>query len=202
MTHDEIAVLLAKCASIDQRTVGRADVLSWHELLGHLDFGDAREAVKRWYAAHRDRIMPADIIEGCRTIRNERHERQQHEIRALPSRFEADEVRDERIQRGVRELAQRWAMPEKESSEPIRERALERARRDRKGREATTPKRHRGGGPGIPLEKVTKGPDWADPGAREAESIRALHAAGRHCGRGACPRCAALADAGQRSEPS
>jgi hypothetical protein len=191
MSPEETAVLLAKCASVDQRTVGRADVLSWHELVGHLPLADALEAVKRWYSNRRDRIMPSDVIDGARAIGNERAQSQPHEIRALPSRFEADQVRDQRIQRGVQHLALRWSVPEETAaSNTILEKALERARRESKGRQTTTPpKRHRPGGPGIQLDKVTKPPEWADDKTREAQAIRTLHDAGRHCGRRHCGTC-------------
>lgn len=191
MSPEEVAVLLAKCASVDQRTVGRADVLAWHELVGHLPLADAMEAVKRWYGSHRERIMPSDVIDGCRVIGNERAQAQPHEVRALPSRFESDEIRDSRIRRGAELLAQRWSVPEESAaSNSVMERALERARRERKGKQATMPaKRPRVGGPGIQLDKVTTGPEWADPKARERASIDALHAANRHCGRVHCPRC-------------
>lgn len=195
MTHDEVAVLLAKCASVDQRTVGRADVLSWHELVGHLPLADTLDAVRRWYGARRDRIMPSDVIEGVRAIGNERAQAQPHEVRALPSRFEADDVRDDRIRRGVQDLTARWSVPEEDAaSNTILERALERSRRERKGRQATTPQRRNRGGPGVQLEKVTSPPEWADPKAREHNAIATLHQAGRHCGRRNCPTCLESAD--------
>jgi hypothetical protein len=190
MTLDEVALVLGKCAGIDQRTIGRADVLAWHELIGHLQLADALEAVKRWYGARRDRIMPSDIIDGVRAIHNERAHAEPHEVRALPSRFEADQVRDERIARGLDQLATRLSIPEDDDGLDAHSRALQRARRERGRRPVPTtttlPKRDT---KPVDLGKI-QGPAWADPQAREAAAVRELHQAGRSCGKPMCPRCA------------
>lgn len=207
MTPAETARVLAACASFDQRTVGEFDVVAWHKAIGHLDFTDAVEAVARYYTRTRQRIMPSDVVDGVKEIRNERAQQAHHEILTLPSRFEADPERDARISRGVREgvheLVARWSIPGEttEAQDQTHEAALARSRRERKGRTAPTPvKRHRGGGPGIQIDKVTRPPDWADTQARERASVDALHQAGRHCGRSACPRCAALAEANHQPQ--
>lgn len=202
MTPAETTRVLAACASFDQRTVGEFDTMAWHKAIGNLDFTDAVEAVARYYTRTRQRIMPSDVVEGVREIRNERAQRAHHEILALPSRFEPDPERDQRIERGVREgvheLVARWSMPGEptEAQDQTHEAALHRARRERGRRDnPALTKRRTGGGPGIQLEKVTSPPEWADPRARERASIDALHASGRHCGRSACPRCTAFAEA-------
>lgn len=82
MSPDETATVLAKCAALDQRTVGRADVLAWHEIVGALELPVALDAVKRWYAAHRERIMPSDVLTLARDIIRERI-REANERRAL-----------------------------------------------------------------------------------------------------------------------
>lgn len=61
MTPDEVARLLAKCSAFDQRTVGRADVLAWHEAIGDLDPEVAMRAVSRWYRDNDERINPARL---------------------------------------------------------------------------------------------------------------------------------------------
>lgn len=61
MTPDEVARLLAKCAAFDSRTVGRADVLAWHETVGDLDPETALRAVSRWYRDNDERINPASL---------------------------------------------------------------------------------------------------------------------------------------------
>jgi hypothetical protein len=72
MTRAEIAELLSMCAAFDRRTVGRADVAAWQQVLGDLDAADARQAVAEYYADHRDWIMPADIRQRVRAIRTAR----------------------------------------------------------------------------------------------------------------------------------
>lgn len=70
MTPAQTAELLAFAAAFDRRTVGKADVLAWHGVLGHLDYGAARDAVAGHYATETRWIMPADIREGVRHQRN------------------------------------------------------------------------------------------------------------------------------------
>jgi len=84
MMPEETAAVLAKCASVDLRTVGRSDVLAWHELIGELDFPTALEAVRRWYSINRDRIMPSDVLALADEIRREKIRRDDHR-RALES---------------------------------------------------------------------------------------------------------------------
>jgi hypothetical protein len=200
MTPAETTRVLAACASFDQRTVGDFDTMAWHKAIGNLDFTDAVEAVARYYTHTRQRIMPSDVVEGVKQIRNERAQQAHHEILALPSRFEPDPERDQRIEQGVRqgvhELVARWAMPDEDSGEdPVHAAALHRARRERGRRDnPALTKRRTGGGPGIQLDKVTRSPEWADDKAREATAIATLHAAGRLCGRRNCPTCTALAE--------
>lgn len=106
MTPAETARVLAKCAAYDQRTVGEADVMAWHENIGDLDYGDAMEAVRRHYRESTERIMPAHVRQSCRAIRNERRRLETHEARALPGRFEDDAIRDLRINRGMATCAE------------------------------------------------------------------------------------------------
>jgi len=75
MTPSQIADLLGFCAAFDRRTVGTADALAWHTVLGDLDFNEARQAVTEHYATNRDWIMPADIREAVRAVHRDRLER-------------------------------------------------------------------------------------------------------------------------------
>jgi len=147
MNKSEAALILAAAAARDQRTVGEADVLAWHEDLADIDYPTAREALRRHYRDSTERIMPAHIRRLARAIRDER--RPQHEVRALPSRFEPDMTRNIRLERGIaqcREVvgpilarlkaAQRTDRVEPSKSDQIRERALEVARAAKKGQRA------------------------------------------------------------------
>lgn len=101
MTPAETAGLLAAAAAYDQRTVGITDVAAWHKAIGHLNHTDAVTAVARYYALNRDRIMPSDVHAGVLAIRNDRATQRHSEALAIPSRFETDDDRDLRLQRGM-----------------------------------------------------------------------------------------------------
>lgn len=62
MTKSEVALILAKAAAFDARTVGEADIEAWHECIGDLDFTDAMEAVTSHYRHSSDRLMPSHLV--------------------------------------------------------------------------------------------------------------------------------------------
>lgn len=142
MTRSEIALLLGAIAGRDQRTIGEADVLAWHEDLGDLEFADARAAVSRHFRESEARIMPAHIRRHVKVIRSERRERA--EIRELPSRFETDDERNARIHANVAEIrtlltemVNRHSVPDDDQGDPdpsaeIRVKAIQRARSQRR----------------------------------------------------------------------
>ena len=72
MTPDETVDLLTVAAAFDQRTVGEGDAMAWHAVLGDLSFTDAKQAVLGYYADTRERIMPADVRQRVRDIRDAR----------------------------------------------------------------------------------------------------------------------------------
>ncbi len=189
MTPADMADVLTAAAAYDGRTIGIGDVGAWHAAAGDLDREDALGAVVRHYANTTDRMMPAHLRQCVLAIRNERAASREHEIRALPSRFEADPERAERIQRGIAEIARRWSVPEKGAADPVRDAALERAKQERGKRPNPAKVVQRAEGKPLELAKVTQGPDWTNPAFREAESVRVLHSADRPCGRAMCPRC-------------
>ncbi len=103
MTRTQMALLLGlMSAGADSRKVDEAAVTSWHEIVGDLDFADARAAVIAWYRTQTARIMPADLRNTVRSIRDERNRLENPaEPRALPGRFEADTIRDQRLRAGI-----------------------------------------------------------------------------------------------------
>lgn len=146
MTKAQVALILAAAAARDLRTVGDTDVLAWHEDLGDITYPEAREALRRHYRDSTDRIMPAHIRHHTRTIRDEQRRQVAHQVRALPSRYEADTTRDARAARGAELCRQAIAAaitpadneppPPLTPSDDIRQRALDRAHAERKtGRE-------------------------------------------------------------------
>lgn len=82
ITFDEIGRLLGLAAARDQRTVGDADILAWHDDLNAagITFDDAKTALTRFYAVdmaalkseHRRRVTSPDLIDLVRKIRAER----------------------------------------------------------------------------------------------------------------------------------
>jgi hypothetical protein len=103
VTPAEVATVLAKCAAYDRRTVGRADVAAWHEILAPVELVDALPAVTAHYRQTSDWAMPADILDEAQAARRARRRRhgQRTEALALPSRFETDTDRTSRIRRGI-----------------------------------------------------------------------------------------------------
>lgn len=171
MTPAEVAMVLTKAAAIDQRTIGKADVMAWHEILERVELADALEAVKRHYAEARDRIMPADVRRIARVVSDERKRVEvRHEVLALPSRFEDDPERDERNREGRARVQQ------------VIHEIL--AKRNLDGTRAWEPSKLKG----------ARGAWWEDVDARERHANRLLAEAGhlhRHCDDPACQSCRA-----------
>lgn len=144
MNHTETARLLTAVAAIDGRRIDDASVAAWHGMLGDLPFNDCAEAVRRHFARSSDWLMPAHIRDGVRLIRDER--RPKVDALALPSRWEPDPARTERIKRGIAKVAEEMSIaranrppvdaPEEAKplspSDVIRERAIARARAQRR----------------------------------------------------------------------
>lgn len=61
MTHDEVLLILTRCASFDRRTIGRTDVEAWHLVIGGLTYAECDAAVLAWYKENREWIMPSDV---------------------------------------------------------------------------------------------------------------------------------------------
>jgi hypothetical protein len=90
VTPEDIIDVLAKAAAFDNRTVGKADVLAWHEVIGDLDRDDALAAVARFYGAVTERrIMPGDVRTLAGEIQRERRRRPEDVV--APGCYEPDE---------------------------------------------------------------------------------------------------------------
>lgn len=61
MNRAECAQLLTVIASYDRRTLGEADVISWHGAIGDLSFEECRDAAVKHYATQTDWLMPAHV---------------------------------------------------------------------------------------------------------------------------------------------
>ncbi|MFJ8855126.1 hypothetical protein [Streptomyces sp. NPDC102437] len=89
ISYEQAGELLGLAAARDQRTVGDADILAWHDDLNtaRISYADARHAISHFYAVHiatlkpadRWRITPVDIIDITRRARRERLENFRYE---------------------------------------------------------------------------------------------------------------------------
>lgn len=71
MNLAETAMVLAKAAAFDRRTVGENDIRAWHETINDLFVADALAAVSRWYRDRSDWLMPSHLRETVRLLRAE-----------------------------------------------------------------------------------------------------------------------------------
>ncbi|MFE7659662.1 zinc finger domain-containing protein [Streptomyces celluloflavus] len=72
MTLAELSEVLGFAALYDNRTLGEAEVRAWHLIVGHLDADDTRQAIAEHYGQTRDRLMPSDLLQRGRRIRDQR----------------------------------------------------------------------------------------------------------------------------------
>jgi hypothetical protein len=72
MTVEEVGKLLGFAALYDSRRVEVPDVMAWHRIIGDLPYRDAEQAVTEYYAQSRERLMPADVCQGVKRIRDAR----------------------------------------------------------------------------------------------------------------------------------
>lgn len=184
MSPEEVAALLAYIAALDNREVTREMVVAWSPLLEMADGETAIEAVRNHFATSTDYLMPAHVVTYIREKRKRDAEGAPTPPRELPSRFEPDPERMQRMLTGgalaqqtiddvfERRKAEPIEITENMSrSDQIRARALERARRER--REARqTERQARLSEPVIPKPFE---PVRADP-----------NRPGAHCGRTGC----------------
>lgn len=146
MNIAETGRVLAKAAAIDNRDVGQAAVLAWHEILAEVDYADALAAVSRHRIEAPDvYLQPGHVRRLVRIIRDER--RASTVVRSLPpGRLEDDPERTARVTTGaarvrvlLAELAAKRSVPDEDAptrpptrAESIHTRALARARGDRR----------------------------------------------------------------------
>jgi len=71
LTKDAVLLILARCASFDQRTIGKADVEAWHLVIGYMTHAEAERAVVEHYSEESRRIWPADIVRRVEERRNQ-----------------------------------------------------------------------------------------------------------------------------------
>ena len=99
MTPAQAAALLTIAAAYDNRKPDEDQARAWAMILGDLRFEDCRDAVLRHYRKSREWLMPAEVIEGVREIRNERWDRfiKDHTpgYLPIPRRFDGDPEKEQ-----------------------------------------------------------------------------------------------------------
>lgn len=70
----ETGAVLAKAAGFDNRTVGDANILAWHEVLGDLDVRDCLRAITLHHSDSTEYLMPAHIRRIAEKVRSDRQE--------------------------------------------------------------------------------------------------------------------------------
>jgi hypothetical protein len=72
MTPEETKQVLAKAAFTDHRTVDIQSIRVWHEIIGHLDYPDALDALTLHRRESAEYLQPVHIITGARRVRADR----------------------------------------------------------------------------------------------------------------------------------
>lgn len=62
MQVSEAAQLLLWAQGVDGRTLNELSARAWHQLIGHLDYEVALEAVQQHYREEHRWVMPADVL--------------------------------------------------------------------------------------------------------------------------------------------
>jgi len=144
MTPDEVAIVLTKASAFDQRTIGEADVMAWHEVLADIPVDDALAAVTEHYRESSTRLWPADLRRLAADIDHRR--RGAARAREIEAVAEQEQLgRGPAVDRHAETAALLGEVLARISSpdiDPVRERAIARARKER-GRPTPTPARQR-----------------------------------------------------------
>lgn len=75
MNIEQTAAVVAKVQLIDNREVNELVLAEWHDVIGHLDFDDAIEAVRVHRRTSTAYLVPAHIVAGAEEVYVERRER-------------------------------------------------------------------------------------------------------------------------------
>ena len=72
MNKLEVAQLLTVASGVDNRNVSAEVVEVWFPIVGHLDYGNALDALKLHFTESTDWLLPAHIIRGAARLRETR----------------------------------------------------------------------------------------------------------------------------------
>lgn len=131
ITDEQVTALLQVAAARDQRTIGAADILAWHEDLNtaRIGYHDARAAITHYYAnvwprqepARRFRVTAPVIIELVRELRRNRLEQSNY---VFEPRFgETGAQTAARMRAELAQVADGYEIP-RQIGHPLRERPV------------------------------------------------------------------------------
>ncbi|HEV2344421.1 MAG TPA: hypothetical protein VGS97_10045 [Actinocrinis sp.] len=72
MTRSQVAALLGLMATFDYRKTDQTDDEAWLNVVGDLDFDDAKAAVFEHYKTSDERMKPVDVRRGVSALREQR----------------------------------------------------------------------------------------------------------------------------------
>lgn len=171
MNIEQTAVILAKVAALDNRNDTDAAVLAWHEAIGDLDYRDALEAVAIHRRESTEYLMPAHIRRIAAQLRKERGDRNAKDERAAEIQEFVRDVRDTLPEGNVTALHPRREQWRREHRDFQRQATAE-----------PNPLWDPTMGPASTWERSKLPPQgawWENDAAREADSRKILHLAGR-----------------------
>jgi hypothetical protein len=95
MDKRETAMIVARVADIDRRTLSDTIVETWHEIIGHLDYEVARRALTLVARESPETIKPAHLVRAAGAARAEieRERRRADRQRAVDAQGRGERVR-------------------------------------------------------------------------------------------------------------
>lgn len=82
MNLEETGAVLAKAAGFDNRSVGPANVLAWHEVIGDLRVDDCLRAITLHHRSSTEYLMPVHVRRLAEDVRRDRQQLElEHERR-------------------------------------------------------------------------------------------------------------------------
>jgi hypothetical protein len=72
MTPGQVSQILAKAQLVDNRQADEATILTWHEIIGHLDYQDAMRGLVLFRRDSDEYLQPAHIVKYAKVARDQR----------------------------------------------------------------------------------------------------------------------------------
>jgi hypothetical protein len=187
MNLEQAGAVLAKAAAFDNRTIGDANLLAWHEILGDLDVDDCLDAISQHHRESTDYLMPAHVRRIALKLRKDRNEqqRQLEQRQAIAASFANGPLADRsaEIQAFVRQTYQALPDGDTEALAPRHEHWRREHQAWQRQQDAEPNPDFVPGAAPVTTWQASKRPAagawWEDDTAREASARELLAEAGR-----------------------